>query len=182
MKSLMLLRHGHADVIAGGANDKARALSANGLAQGRALGAQLREAGWVAERILCSSALRAQQTAESVRVAAGWQTPVCLREQLYNAEASTMIDLLRDDAGAVECLLLVAHAPGIALLAGVLTTLSGDLSVVCEPATLIEVMLDITSWADIAPGCASLRRVLPSASALAVPSDPGPGLLLPGLW
>ena len=103
----------------------------------------------------------AEQTAETVCVAAGWQTPVNLREQLYNAEATAMIDLLRDDAAAVERLLLVAHAPGIAVLASVLTTQRGDLSLVCEPATLLEVVLDIPSWADIAPGCASLRRVLP---------------------
>jgi phosphohistidine phosphatase len=161
MKSLLLLRHAQAHVIAGGTNDKARALSAEGLAQGRALGAWLREAGWMVERILCSSALRAQQTAETVRVAAGWQTPVSLYEALYNAEAMAMIELLRNDAAAVERLLLVAHAPGIAQLASVLTTQRADLSLVCEPATLIEVVLDVSSWADIVPGCASLRRVLP---------------------
>ena len=162
MKSLMLLRHAQALAIAGGTNDKARALSAHGLAQARALGAWLREGGWAADRILCSSAVRAQQSAEAVRVAAGWKVAVSVREQLYNAEAAAMLDLLRDAAGDVERLLLVAHAPGIAELASVLTTRRADLLLVCEPATLIEVVSDIASWTELVPGCASLRLVMPS--------------------
>lgn len=162
MKSLLLLRHAQALAIVAGTNDKTRALSDHGVAQARTVGTGLRQAGWKAERILSSSALRAQQTAETARAAAGWKTSVTVREQLYNADAMTMIDLLRADGAGVECLLLVAHAPGIPALASALTTHRGDLSVLCEPATLIEVLLDIDSWADIAPGCASLRRVLPS--------------------
>ena len=162
MKSLLLLRHAEAVAISGTMKDLERPLSARGLAQAQALGAWLREHAWVAERILCSSAVRAQQSAETVRVAAGWKTRISVREELYNAEAGAMIDLLRNDAADVDSLLLVAHAPGIAALASALTTHRADLLLVCEAATLIEVVSDIASWADIAQGCARLRLVLPS--------------------
>ncbi len=162
MKSLLLLRHAQATAVAGTTNDLERALSAHGLAQARALGVWLREHGWVADRILCSNAVRAQQSAAAMRVAAGWKVAVSVREQLYNAEAAAMLDLLRDAAGDVERLLLVAHAPGIAELASVLTTRRADLLLVCEPATLIEVVSDIASWTELVPGCASLRLVMPS--------------------
>ena len=162
MKSLTLLRHAEAVSMADGTDDFQRALTARGQAQARALGERLRAEGWVPQRVLCSSALRAQQTAQTVGVGAGWMTPVSARQQLYNAAPEAMMDLLRDEANDVERLLLVAHAPGIAELASALTTRHGDLSLICEPATLLEVVMDIASWTDIAPGCASLRRVLPS--------------------
>ena len=162
MKSLTLLRHAEAVAMGDTTDDSQRALTARGQAQARALGEYLRADGWVPQRIFCSSALRAQQTAHGVGVAAGWKTSVSLRPQLYNADPVSMMDLLRDDGGHVERLLVVAHAPGIAELASALATRHGDLSMVCEPATLIEVVLDISSWADITPGRASLRRVLPS--------------------
>ncbi len=162
MKSLTLLRHAEAVAMADTIDDSQRALTARGQAQASALGERLRADGWVAQRILCSSALRAQQTAQGLCSAAGWKTKLSLRPSLYNADPHSMLDLLRQDGGDVERLLLVAHAPGIAELASVLSTRRGDLSLVCEPATLIEVMMDIERWTDIVPGCASLRCILPS--------------------
>ena len=67
MKSLLLLRHAEAVAISGTMKDLARPLSARGLAQAQALGAWLREHAWVAERILCSSAVRAQQSRSEER-------------------------------------------------------------------------------------------------------------------
>lgn len=159
MKSLILLRHAEAVAMVNTTDDSQRALSARGQAQARVLGEQLRADGWVAERILCSSALRAQQTAQGVGAAAGWKTKVTLRPHLYNADPVSMMELLRDEAASVERMLVVAHAPGIAELASVLTTRHGDLSLTCEPATLIELVSDIRSWADLVPGCASMRRI-----------------------
>lgn len=162
MKSLTLLRHAEAVPMAHTNDDSQRALTARGQAQARVLGERLRADGWLPQRILSSSALRAQQTAQGVGTAAGWKVRVSMHQQLYNATPETMIDLLRAEAKSVERLLVVAHAPGIAELASALTTRREDLSLVCEPATLIEVVMDIQNWMDLSPGCASLRRVLPT--------------------
>jgi phosphohistidine phosphatase len=159
MKSLILLRHAEAVAMVNTTDDSQRALSARGQAQAHALGEKLHADGWVAQRILCSTALRAQQTAQGLCAAAGWKTKVTLRPHLYNADPVSMMELLRDEAASVERMLVVAHAPGIAELASALTTRRGGLSLVCEPATLIEIVIDIRGWTELMPGCASMRRI-----------------------
>ena len=162
MKSLTLLRHAQAVPVTDTIDDGQRALTARGLTQARVLGERLCADGWAPQRILSSSALRAQQTAQGVGAAAGWKLRVDVHRQLFGATPETMMDVLRTQSKSIDRLLVVAHAPGIAELASELTTRRGDLSLVCEPATLIEVVMDIQNWADLSPGCASLRRVLPS--------------------
>ena len=162
MKSLTLLRHAEAVPMTDTIDDSQRALTARGLTQARVLGERLCADGWSPQRILSSNALRAQQTAQGVGDAAGWKLRVDLHQQLFGATPETMMGVLRTQAKSIDRLLVVAHAPGIAELASALTTRRGDLSLVCEPGTLIEVVMDIPSWEDLSPGCASLRCVLPS--------------------
>lgn len=162
MKSLMLLRHAQALPATPAFTDLERELSLHGRRQARRLGKWLCARRWSPQRILCSNAIRARQTAETVTAAAGWITPLNLLNTLYNASVDDMLTVLREQAPSVERLLLVAHAPGVGELAGALTTRLSDLSLACEPATLIEVVAELDDWPELGRNCGDLRLVFPA--------------------
>ena len=118
--------------------------------------------GWAPQALLCSAALRARQTAEAVAVAAGWTTPLAVLDRLYNANAVDMIAMLREQAADIDQLLLVAHAPGVGELASALTTRRSDLSLACEPATLIEVVVTLDDGSELDSNCGRLHLLLPA--------------------
>lgn len=162
MKSLMLLRHAEALPTTPALADLERTLSVHGEQQARRLGMWMGARGWTPQAILCSSAQRARQTAEAVAATAGWASPMTVLESLYNANADDMITVLREQASNIDSLLLVAHAPGVAELASALTTRQSDLSLACEPATLIEVVAALDDWCELGRNCANLRLLLPA--------------------
>jgi phosphohistidine phosphatase len=109
MKSLMLLRHAHAQDVRPGSPDRDRRLSEDGEQQARAVGEHLRAAGLPVDLVLASSAVRARQTAELL----GLPAPLVVTDELYNAGGESILALigeLEDDAAHV---LVVAHAPGL---------------------------------------------------------------------
>lgn len=162
MKSLMLLRHAEALPTTPASADLERKLSVHGEQQARSLGKWMGARAWSPQAILCSSALRARQTAEAVAATAGWPSPMAVLERLYNANADDMITVLREQASNIDNLLLVAHAPGVGELASALTTRHSDLSLACEPATLIEVVAALDDWSELVRNCGNLRLLLPA--------------------
>ncbi len=123
-REIILLRHAHADGQHNGSDDMTRALSPRGVAEARAAGHWLREQSVLpALAVLCSPALRAQQT---------------LKEALGNTDARTEPRILRgfrhgelvaliDDHADAARLLLVGHNPGLETLVALLATgQSGD--------------------------------------------------------
>lgn len=162
MKSLMLLRHAEALPGATAVSDLERKLSVHGEQQARRLGKWLGARSWTPQTILCSAALRARQTAEALAAAATWTTPLTVHHDLYNANAEDMIAVLRKQAVNIDRLLLVAHAPGIGKLASALTTRQSDLSLACEPATLIEVVAALDDWSELGRNSGNLRLLLPA--------------------
>ena len=162
MKSLLLLRHAIALPVTSALGDLERALSPAGRGQARAIGDYLLARNWVPQRVLCSTAARTRQTAEQVLDALGAQPALVAIDALYNANLEDMLGALREQAADADRLLLVGHAPAVGELASALCTRGGDLALYCEPATLIEVALNITSWPDIAHHCGSLRLLMPA--------------------
>ena len=116
MQRLILMRHAEAERAAGSGNDRDRSLSSRGKADAIQMGQALASRGLRPDMALVSGAARTLQTWERVHEALG---DVDVREQdtLYNAGADT----LRRAVGAVEdevgCLLVLAHNPGVHLLA-----------------------------------------------------------------
>ena len=162
MKSLMLLRHAEAMPATPAVADVERKLSPDGQQQARRLGMWMAARGWTPQALLCSAALRARQTAAAVAAAAGWTTPLAVHAKLYNANAVDMIAVLREQAADIDQLLLVAHAPGVGELASALTTRRSDLSLACEPATLIEVVVTLDDWSELDSNCGRLQLLLPA--------------------
>ena len=161
MKSLLILRHAEAVVATDDVPEAQRPLTEFGEAQSRALGTWLKTRGYSPDRIECSAAVRAEQTADLLANAASWTTPVSPFKHLYTATAEELLAQIRNQADDVTQLLLVAHAPGVADLVSALVTRHADAALMCDPATLAEVILDIGHWSAIETGHGTLRLLLP---------------------
>jgi phosphohistidine phosphatase len=162
MKSLLILRHAEAVPTTPQIADSLRALTPRGRAQAQALGTWLQARGVAPDRILCSAAVRAQETADIVAAAAGWTTPVCALDELYNASDAELLAQAKHTANDANQLLLVAHAPGVADLVKALTSKQRDFTLTCDPATFVEVVFDVACWSELTPGGGALRILLPA--------------------
>jgi phosphohistidine phosphatase SixA len=121
---LILLRHAHADPQSGDGSDTQRALSLRGEAEADAAAAWLASHG-LPERVVCSPARRARDTAARVLASAGY---VDTREdaRIYEATPGALLDVIADHRDCTR-LMLVGHNPGFESLAALLATgQSGD--------------------------------------------------------
>lgn len=116
MQRLILMRHAEAERAAGSGRDRDRALSARGREDAAAMGRALAARGLKPDLALVSPAKRTTQTWELAHDAFG-DVEVRDDDPLYNGGADTLRRLIEgaeDDAG---CLMLVAHNPGVHVLA-----------------------------------------------------------------
>ena len=117
MHRLILMRHAQAESSApSGGGDEARPLSAAGRSEAALMGRALAERGLKPDLALVSSAVRTRQTWDQMHDALG---DVEVRDQaaLYNASADVIrrfVEGCEDEAG---CLLILAHNPGVHVLA-----------------------------------------------------------------
>lgn len=117
MHRLILMRHAQAETSApSGGGDEARPLSAAGRAEALLMGRALAERGLKPDLALVSSAVRTRQTWEQMHDAFG---DVEVRDEaaLYNAGSDVIrrfVETSEDEAG---CLLILAHNPGVHVLA-----------------------------------------------------------------
>jgi phosphohistidine phosphatase len=118
---LYLLRHAKAEPYQLGKNDAPRALSKRGRRDAAALGRWSVTAGVDPDLVISSPATRAVQTADGWARAAGRSSgPIALREEIYQAAASTLLALVRELSPTLESVMLVGHNPGFSELASLL--------------------------------------------------------------
>lgn len=119
MIRLALVRHAKSDWGDPGLADHDRPLNDRGMRDAPVMAARLAASGFRPEVILSSTALRARTTAEAFAAELG--VAVSLDPELYGAPANSLLAAAAATrAGAV---LVVAHDPGMSVLAG---RLSGD--------------------------------------------------------
>ena len=116
MQRLILMRHAEAERAAGSGRDRDRALSSRGRVDAAAMGRALAARGLRPDLALVSPATRTRQTWDLLHDAFG-DVQIRDDEALYNGGADTLrrlVEAAGDDAG---CLMLVAHNPGVHVLA-----------------------------------------------------------------
>lgn len=106
---LILLRHTKSDWTDPAQADRDRPLNDRGRDAGARLGDWLRSRGHLPDAVLCSDAARTRETLDTLALT---DARVEHRADLYLAEADTILTLAR--AQTADCLLVVAHNPGIA--------------------------------------------------------------------
>ncbi len=146
MKTLFVLRHGHAASESAGASDHERELTARGVGEvQRSVSRLLEQSNWPT-LMLSSTALRARQSAELCLRAFSPQPELQLLDELYLAPPPSYLAALATRGGEHAGVMLVGHNPGLEALIYVLTQRSEHLAT----ASLVEVELSVDSWSDLA--------------------------------
>jgi len=112
-RSLLVLRHAQTEEARPGRPDKERRLTPDGQRQATEAGDHLRTLGITVDTVLCSSAARARQTLELLKLdeqRASGQVDVA--DRFYNAGTDTLIHSLRELPDDRHVALLIGHAPG----------------------------------------------------------------------
>jgi phosphohistidine phosphatase len=114
-RRLILMRHAQQ----GGAaeNDHGRRLTLEGHQQAHRVGARLARIGPIPERVLSSTALRCRETWAEMAASLPDTIGLDFESGLYNASANELLDAVAAVDEATDRLLLLAHNPGMSLLA-----------------------------------------------------------------
>lgn len=116
MHRLILMRHAKTERAAASGLDRDRALTERGREDALLMGRILFEKGLRPDLALVSTATRTRQTWELIQEAFG-DVEVRMEPALYNASADTLrrhVEAAEEEAG---CLLVLAHNPGVHMLA-----------------------------------------------------------------
>jgi phosphohistidine phosphatase len=125
MRRLLLLRHAKSDRSAPGAVDRDRPLESRGKDAAPRIGAYMARHALVPDHVLCSTARRTRDTWALVAAAFSKPPPTEFEERLYDASATSILDLVHETEEDVHSLLVIGHNPGLQDLAGLLIA-SGD--------------------------------------------------------
>ncbi|HEY8121453.1 MAG TPA: hypothetical protein VII78_09050 [Myxococcota bacterium] len=163
MKRAILLRHATALQAS---DDALRELSAEGVQEAVRAGGKIAALGadWAPTRALCSTALRASATLAAAQPALAALTHSELDARLYLASAAELLAALQRVGEAEECVLVVAHEPGLSDLVRLLARRAAPgvrarLARGFSPASFAVLSLAVARWQDARPGCAELARV-----------------------
>jgi phosphohistidine phosphatase len=110
---LLVLRHAQTEDVRPGSPDNQRRLTPDGERHAEEVGGYLREQGIAVDAVLCSSATRAEQTLELLKLSDQLAPDrVEIADRFYNAGADTLVDAVRELPEDCHVALLVGHAPG----------------------------------------------------------------------
>jgi len=116
MHRLILMRHANADRAPGPGRDRDRPLSPTGRLDAARMGRALAARGLRPDRALVSSATRTSETWDLLHDALG-DVEVRHEAALYNAGPDVLRRYVEASEDEVGCLMVVAHNPGVHLLA-----------------------------------------------------------------
>ena len=121
MSTLLIMRHAKSSHEEPAGGDHARPLDEQGRRDAPAMARRVAAAGLLPDRILCSTARRARETAELFVTATGYAGPVDFHPRLYHADVETLLEFVTLAAADRERVLLVGHNPGLQELVALLT-------------------------------------------------------------
>lgn len=112
MKTLHFLRHAKSDWSTDFLNDHERPLNARGRSAATKMGLFMQRTGISPDKIVCSSAVRARETLELVKSAAGLTCKIDIEPDLYGASADAILRVVRRQPSHHQDVLFVGHNPG----------------------------------------------------------------------
>ena len=120
-RTLLVLRHAKTEDTRPGSKDSERRLTPDGERDAQQVGDYLREQEVSVDTVLCSSAARARQTLELLKLDRLERDRVEIADLFYNAGGDTLLNAIRDLPDDCHVVLLVGHAPGAPALVHELT-------------------------------------------------------------
>jgi phosphohistidine phosphatase len=159
MKTILLMRHAKAEPAVPGQSDFDRPLADRGTDDARRMGRAIAKLGLVPDTIVASPAARARQTAEVAARAMGFVDDIRFEGELYDAFGEAWLQAMRALPAAAESVLVVAHSPGIAEAAALLSGAPAR-AIDVPTAGLIALVQELSRWKELDEGEASLRWFL----------------------
>ena len=158
MKILGLLRHAKSDWGQSDKRDFDRGLNDRGRKGAGLIGEHIRDHGVKWNKLVASPAERVKLTLEeaSLGIEPEWD------RRLYLASTETICDVIREDGGDAEALLLAGHNPGFGDMLFELVSpknenaLFDEAKVKFPTAAFAVFELEIDDWSDLAEGCGKL--------------------------
>lgn len=145
MKTLLLLRHAKSSWSDPSLRDFYRPLNKRGLKAAPLIGRFMRKRKIRPDLILSSPANRARQTAELVIEAAELETEPRFDENIYEASAVQLLEVVSEVEEDADEVMLVGHNPG---LEDLLLALTGETRRM-PTAALARISLDIERWREV---------------------------------
>lgn len=163
-RTLTLVRHSKAEHVAG-KPDRDRELAPRGHRDAHAIGVWLSDPAHtvVHELALCSTSERTRQTLDGICAGGACTDEKRYDKRIYDASATTLLEVLREVPDSVNAVLMIGHAPGIPVLATALAhNDSGSTDVMDRlslrfPTSGLAVLGFDGRWASLAPETAYLR-------------------------
>ncbi len=161
-KRLLLLRHAKAEQ-GFGVHDHDRQLTERGRRDAAAVGRWLADAGIVCDLVICSTAIRTRQTWDEASRNGAHTEFVEYRRQIYLGGSAGVLQSIREDAGEMNTVLVVGHAPTMPALASALSEGEGSAKAHAAlgdgfPTTGLAVLRYTGEWALLGPGSCELEK------------------------
>ncbi len=158
-RRLVVLRHAKS-AWPDGVVDHDRPLAGRGRRDAPAAGRWLAKAGYVPDRVLCSTAQRARETWQLAEAELGAHPETTFEDRVYGATADELLDLAHEMPASVRTLMLVGHDPAMRELTLELATSSaGDAGAeglqrvrLKFPTAAIAVLAFSGSWPELGSG------------------------------
>ncbi len=149
MKMLFLMRHAHAESREQSLSDFDRPLDERGREEAEMVAKYLQEKKINFDFVMCSAALRTQETLEPLRSVVGTEV-IEISEDFYNSPEDLILYHLRHVSDERKKILYIGHNPGIAFAALKFTKVFPEiLREGLKPATLIGFRFPLNTWADL---------------------------------
>jgi phosphohistidine phosphatase len=164
MRRLLLLRHAKTEP-AGDGPDFDRALTAEGRAGARAMGAFMAERKITPDFAAISPARRAAKTWELARANLSTPCDEVIDPRLYDASARQILKVCQGIAARYRAAVVIGHNPGLEALALALTgnALRADARYrdKFSPGALAVIDFDVADWNELDPGKGVLALFVP---------------------
>lgn len=156
MKTLYVLRHAKSSWDNDSLSDFERPLNERGFETAPIMGKIMRENDFVPEMIVCSTAKRAEQTAQLVKESAKFEAEIKFEDAIYEASSMTLLRIVSEISDEFGRALIVGHNPGFENLVRVLTGKSETM----PTAALAVIDLEIESWNEANADSGNLREFI----------------------
>jgi len=157
MKTLLVMRHAKSDWGAASGGDHERVLARRGIKAARKVGRFLTDSGTIPDLVLSSTAVRALTTAELAANAGKWGCDIVTTRDLYASDPERALEVIRENGGLADRLLIAGHEPTWSTLVG---WLIGGGRVQMPTAAVACLDLPHGEWIDLAPATCELRWLM----------------------
>ena len=146
MKKLLIMRHAKSCWKNSDLTDHERPLKKRGRNDAKRMGKLLKSKKITPDIIICSTAVRAQETADYVVEGMKYKNEIIFTDVLYMAEPKDILSVIIDHAKNQKTILVIGHNPGSEALLQILTGKVESL----PTASIAYLTAKIDKWKDIA--------------------------------